>query len=99
MINAILTGIFNIIISLVQTILTPIDNIISQFIPGLDSAFEMVALLFDNLVNFIPWVISFTGLNSTIIGLIVSYFTFRLTVPLMIHTVKLAVAWYDKLKV
>lgn len=99
MINTILTGIFNIIIALVNTILLPIEYIIEQYIPGLDTAFEMVAMLFENLVNFIPWVISWTGLNSTIIGLIVSYFTFRLTVPFLVHTIKLALAWYDKLKV
>lgn len=99
MINTILTGIFNVVIALVNTLLIPIESIISQFIPGLDSAFEMVGMLFENLVMFIPWVISWTGLNSTIIGLIVSYFTFRLTVPLLVHTIKLALAWYDKLKV
>lgn len=99
MINAILTGIFNLIIGLVNTILLPIEAIISNYIPSLDSAFSMVAMLFENLVNFIPWVISWTGLNSTIIGLIVSYFTFKLTVPFLVHTIKLAIAWYDKLKV
>ena len=99
MINTILTGIFNVVIALVNTLLIPIESIISQFIPGLDSAFEMVGMLFENLVMFIPWVISWTGLNSTIIGLIVSYFTFRLTVPLLVHTIKLALSWYDKLKV
>lgn len=99
MINTILTGIFNIIIALVNAILIPVEGIIVQFIPGLESAFDMVGMLFENLVMFIPWVISWTGLNSTIIGLIVSYFTFRLTVPLLIHTIKLALAWYDKLKV
>lgn len=99
MINTILTGIFSLIIGLVNTILLPIEAIISNYIPSLDSAFSMVAMLFENLVNFIPWVISWTGLNSTIIGLIVSYFTFKLTVPFLVHTIKLAIAWYDKLKV
>ena len=99
MINAILTGIFNLVIGLVNVILSPIESIISNYIPSLDNAFSMVSLLFDNLVNFIPWVISWTGLNSTILGLIVSYFTFRLTVPFLVHTVKLAISWYDKLKV
>lgn len=99
MINAILTGIFNLIIGLVNIILLPIESIISNYIPALDNAFSIVATLFENLVNFVPWVISWTGLNSTIIGLIVSYFTFKLTVPFLVHTIKLAVAWYDKLKV
>lgn len=99
MINAILTGIFNLVIGLVNIILLPIETIISNYIPALDTAFSIVSLLFENLVNFIPWVISWTGLNPTIIGLIVSYFTFRLTVPFLVHTVKLAISWYDKLKV
>lgn len=99
MINTILTGIFNVVIALVNVLLSPIEAIISNYIPSLDAAFDMVAMLFENLVNFIPWVISWTGLNSTVIGLIVAYFTFSLTVPFLIHTIKLAIAWYDKLKV
>ena len=58
MINKLLMGIFKIIISLVNLLLTPIDNLISEFLPGLDSAFTMIGNLVQQLCNVIPWVMS-----------------------------------------
>lgn len=98
MINKILIGIIKLIVSLVSVILTPIDSLISSALPGLDSAFTLIGNLLSLISDIIPWVMSWMGLNSTIRGLVVAYFTFILTVPLVVHTVKLAIKWYDKLK-
>lgn len=98
MINKLLMGIFKIIISLVNLLLTPIDSLISQFLPGLDNAFTMVGNLVQQLCNIIPWVMSWLGVSSIVISLLVSYLTFKMSVPIVVHTVKLAIKWYDKLK-
>lgn len=98
MINKLLMGIFKIIISLVNLLLTPIDTLISQFLPGLDEAFTMIGNLVQQLCNIIPWVMSWLGVSSTVITLLVSYLTFKMSVPIVVHTVKLAIKWYDKLK-
>lgn len=98
MINKLLMGIFKIIISLVNLLLTPIDTLISQFLPGLDNAFTMVGNLVQQLCNIIPWVMSWLGVSSVVISLLVSYLTFKMSVPIVVHTVKLAIKWYDKLK-
>lgn len=98
MINKLLMGIFKIIISLVSLLLTPIDTLISQFLPGISDGLNMIANLIQQLCNVIPWVMSWLGLNSTVVGLLVGYLTFKMTVPLAVHTVKLAIKWYDKLK-
>lgn len=98
MINKLLMGIFKIIISLVNLLLTPIDTLISQFLPGLDNAFTMVGNLVQQLCNIIPWVMSWLGVSSIVISLLVSYLTFKMSVPIVVHTVKLAIKWYDKLK-
>ena len=98
MINAILTGIFKLIIGLVSIILTPIDALITSALPSLDNALTAVASFFTYIGSSIGWVISLTGLSSETISLIVLYFTFKLTAPMLFYMIKLALSWYNKLK-
>ena len=98
MINAILTGIFKLIIGLVSLILTPIDALITSALPSLDNALTAVASFFTYIGSSIGWVISLTGLSSETLSLIVLYFTFKLTAPMLFYMIKLALSWYNKLK-
>lgn len=98
MINAIIKGIFKLVIALVNVILAPIDLLIEEFLPNISNALDQISNFFNILGNVFPFVISYTGLNSFVLVIIVDLFTFILTVPLMVHTIKLAVSWYDKLK-
>ena len=98
MINALLTGIFNLIIGLVNALLSPIDALIQQFIPDLATGLSYISNFFDYIGNFISFILSWFHLPTPFITLIVAYWTFKLTVPLLVHTVKLAISWYDKLK-
>lgn len=98
MINAILTGIFKLIISLVSLILTPIDSLITNALPSLDNALTAVASFFTYIGSSIGWVISLTGLSSETLSLLVLYFTFKLTAPMLFYMIKLALSWYNKLK-
>lgn len=98
MINSILTGIFKLIIGLVSLILSPIDALITNVLPGLDNALTAVANFFTYIGSSIGWVISLTGLSSETLSLIVLYFTFKLTAPMLFYMIKLALSWYNKLK-
>lgn len=98
MINALLTGIFKLIIGLVSIILAPIDLLITNALPSLDNAFTGVANFFTYIGSSIGWVISLTGLSSATLSLIVLYFTFKLTAPMLFYMIKLALSWYNKLK-
>lgn len=98
MINALLTGIFKLIIGLVSLILTPIDALITNALPSLDNALTAVANFFNYIGSSIGWVISLTGLSSETLSLIVLYFTFKLTAPMLFYMIKLALSWYNKLK-
>lgn len=98
MINAILTGIFKLIIGLVSIILAPIDLLITNALPSLDNALTAVASFFTYIGSSIGWVISLTGLSSETLSLIVLYFTFKLTAPMLFYMIKLALSWYNKLK-
>lgn len=99
MIKALISGIFKIIISLVSVLLAPIDALIAQFLPSLDNALSYISLFFDYIGGFIPWVISYTGLSPLVLNIIIDIIVFILTVPIMVETIKLAVAWYNKLKI
>lgn len=98
MINKILTGIMKLIISLVSLLLKPIDLLISSALPNLSSAISAIGSFLDLIKQCLGWAISVTGLSSECLSLIVLFFTFKLTLPLAIYTVKLAIKWYDKLK-
>ena len=98
MINALLKGLFSIIISLVNLLLTPIDAAISAALPAVSDALSAVSGFFTWICSFIPYIISWLHLPQWFITFVIGYWTFKLTVPLAIHTVKLAISWYDKIK-
>lgn len=98
MIQSILTGIFSLVTNLVQILLSPIDTIISTALPNLQTGINAIGQFLTIVSSSIGWVLSAFGLSSECLSLIVLYFTFKLTVPLTISTIKLAIRWYDKIK-
>lgn len=98
MINAILKGIFKLVTSLVTVLLAPIDSIISNALPSLQVGINAIGQFLTLATQSIGWVLSVFGLSTECLSLIVVYFTFKLTVPLAISTIKLAIRWYDKIK-
>lgn len=99
MIKGIIKGIFKLVLALVNLILTPIDNLITTYLPSVADALNSISSFFNWVAGLIPWGISWFGLSSTTIVLFVAYSTFELTVPLLTHTIKLAIKWYNALKV
>ena len=98
MINAILKGIISLIIGLVSLILTPIDNLILTALPNLSNALTAIGNFLNLISNGIGWAVSLSGLSNEALSLIVMYFTFKLTAPMLFYMIKLALSWYNKLK-
>lgn len=98
MINAFLQGIISLIISLVNVILLPIDNLITNALPDLSNALDSVSSFLRICLNSIGWVISLTGISTQVISTIILYFGFSLTAPMLFYLVKLALSWYNRLK-
>lgn len=99
MINAILKGIFSLILNLVSLLLYPINALITAAIPNLDKAFATIENVFNTMFNYVGWALDAAMINSETVSLIIATLTFRLTLPLAVNTIKLAIKWYDKLKV
>lgn len=98
MINAILKGIFKLVTSLVTVLLSPIDTIITNALPTLSGALTAIGTFLNTITSALGWVLSVFGLSSECLSLIVVYFTFKLTVPIVVSSIKLAIRWYDKIK-
>lgn len=98
MINSILMGIIQLIVGLISYILTPIDNLITSALPDLSNALTSIGSFLTIATSCIGWVISLFGLSSDVISLIVLYFGFKLTAPLLFYFIKLALSWYNRLK-
>ena len=98
MINAILSGIINLIISLVNVILLPFDNLIQTALPDLSNAFSSIGQFLNIATQSIGWCISLTGLSTTALSLIIAYYGFKLTAPFLFYMIKLALSWYNRLK-
>ncbi len=98
MINALLKGVMSLIIGLVNVILLPIDNLITSSLPSLANALDSVSSFLNLALSSIGWVISLIGLNRNVISIIVLYYGFSLTAPMLFYFIKLALSWYNRLK-
>lgn len=98
MIGKILSGIISLIITLCSLLLAPIDAIILTLIPDLSNCFTAIGNFLNICFSSIGWVISLTGISPDVISIIVIYYTFKLTAPFSFYMIKLALAWYNKLK-
>lgn len=102
MTSDIVTFIFNIIISLVflliKVILLPIDLIIQQFLPGISDAFTAVGEFLTLISSGLGWAISVSGIPYSAIALVATYLIFKLSFPIVMWGIKLAIKWYVALK-
>lgn len=94
-----MSALIGLVIKLVGVLMTPINALIQTFLPqeiidGLNS----IGGFFQTVSNGLGWVVSASGIPSTAIAIIVATMIFKLTVPMLVHLTKLALAWYDKLK-
>lgn len=99
MIGKILSGIFSLIMGLVTVILSPIDLLIAEYLPDLNSGLNYVNNLFSFINGVIGYCVDASGITDIAIGLVVAYWVFVLTVPLTFSSIKLALKWYNSLKI
>lgn len=98
MINAIVNGIMSLVISLVSVILTPIDALINQFLPSLGDALGYIGNFFAMLGNVFPFTLSYLGISPQVLSAVVDLVVFIYTVPLLVNSIKMAIKWYNSLK-
>lgn len=98
MIESIFNVIIFIVFKVVQVILLPIDLLIENAMPELSTALDNVSQYFVYVGTYINWIFDMMMLGSFAIGLLSAYYVFKLTLPLNVWLVKLALKWYNTLK-
>lgn len=93
----IITAILNFATGLITAMLNPIQTIIIAGIPGSAIVFAYVETFFLWLTDFIIWVLSWLPFDPIFWVFVTAYFVFRLTIPMLVHSVKLVVQWWHAL--
>lgn len=88
----------SLILNFIALLLQPIDKIISSLLPDLSNIFTLIGNLLEIIFSQTGWVISFLGLSSTAINLIVTYLIISVTASYSVYFIKLAIKWYNNLK-
>jgi len=97
-IEVIISSIFNIISFLIHLILLPIDLLIANYLPDVSSLFANISEYIEIALTYVGFIISITGIPPAMIGLLAAYWTYILTIPIQVWFIKLAVAWWHRLK-
>lgn len=99
MINAILKGMFSLVINFINILLTPINTIISNMLPGLNTILSYIGSFFSMVGQYFGWLTNALLIDSEVLSFLILYWTFKLTFPLAVSTIKLVVKWYNALKI
>lgn len=98
MINLSLNIILNILTTIVNIIMLPLDLIIISFLPDVSNSFDKISDLLDLILNGLAFAVSLSGLSNYAISLVILYIIFRLTVPFAVYGIKLLLKWYNYIK-
>lgn len=98
MINKLLMGMFKLIIGLVNILLIPINLLITNYLPELSTALSLIKQLFNYCFTYIGWVLDSMFISSETVSLLIAVLTMRLTIPIAINSIKIAIKWYNSLK-
>lgn len=83
---------------IVNILLYPLNALITTFLPDFNAMLLAISNYLNLVFTYIGWAISVSGLPALVISLIVAFYTFLLTFPLIEWTFKTIVSWYNHLK-
>lgn len=93
----ILTGIFQLLMSLVLTIVSiilyPFGLLIKQFLPDVDSALSALSEYFVYVAQYMGWILDALLVPKIVITMIVTYYLFRFSVTFGAWGIKLVLKW------
>lgn len=98
MIQAILEGVFSVILDLINALLMPLNALINAVVPSFSDMVGVVVNGFNAVFSYIGWAVNGTLLWSETISFIIIVITFKLTLPYTISAIKTAVKWFRSLK-
>lgn len=90
--------VLNFVVSIINILLSPIDLLISSLLPDISNLLDYVNDFITLLIQNIAWVVDSFCLPQPIIVIITDYLIFKLTFPYLLWFIKLAIKWYNNLK-
>lgn len=94
----IFTALLWLLFAIIRVIMAPIDLLVTSLLPSLGDAFSNIATYITQAFSYAGWVISLSGIPAPVIALVVAYYAFKLTAPLIVWSTKLTIKWYKALK-
>lgn len=98
MINAIIKGIFTLILMMFNLIFSPIISIITSLFPTLANLFTYLSNFLTISLTYVRSILSLLLINDTMIITLFDYFVILYTIYLTVLTVKFAINIYNKFK-
>lgn len=83
--------------SFITSLMGPLSSTILSLVPDLTGFSTTVSAFFDWIVDFVNWALSWLPFTTGFYVFFSVYWVFRLTVPLITHTVKTIIKWWHML--
>ena len=99
MINAILKGVFKIVTKFINILLSPINALIVSFLPGFNDMLSYITQFFTTASEYVGFITDSLFIDNNVLSFLILYWTFKLTFPIAVYSIKLVVKWYNSLKI
>lgn len=92
---------FNVFITILEVIcnilVIPIMNTINNNMPEIGNSLSMVSNFFNHIGQYNSFILSYTGLNGSIITILVAMFIGIIIIPINVHIFKMVAKWWETL--
>lgn len=97
MINALFTGLLNFFTQIITVLLTPINLLLASIVPDLATTVSTINQFWLLLSGYGRFVLSYTGLTTEVITIIITLLIANIVVPWSVHGLKLVAKWWETL--
>lgn len=99
MINAIVNGIFKLVISLFNTLLTPIISAITVLFPSIDTYFAYINTFLSYALTYVGTILDLFLIPRSAIVFLFDYFSIIYSIYLLSISIKFGITIYNKFKI
>lgn len=99
MVNAIVNGIFKLIISLFNTITSPVISGVTALFPSLDSFFTYINTFLTYALNYVGLILDLCFIPRTAITFLFDYFLTCYSIYLLVISIRFVITIYNKFKI
>lgn len=98
MLQMLINFIFNIILTIVETITTPFMTALFALFPSVSTYFGYISTFFSSALTYVTTILRWFLFTPSMLTLLFDYYVIKYTVFLTIQAVKFTINLYDKLK-